>query len=351
MMFIAGLVFGVFFGIGSGLTAVLQHYTTGQVQSSDQSEEEIEAQRVNILLLGVDARPGEEHSRSDVMMLLCIDTDKDKVALISIPRDTRMDTSRYGVDKICGVNCVSGPEAAVKTVEDLLDSDIDYYAEMDFKGFKKIVDTLGGVTIDVPCRMHKPGEDIDLQPGLQHLNGRQALGFVRYRGYTTADIQRTAMQQTFIKALARQVLQPKTIPRIPQLVKEINQCVKTDMPLSELMTLAAWLPKFDSENLVTQTLPGNFCDVRDSEGNLTASYWIADEQAASGLIGRLFSGQTIAVVEDHPATELAESPAADGTAEKIDRESGSQRSELPSPGHNREYEQDTPVSTGAEGYM
>lgn len=352
LMFIAGLVFGVFFGIGSGLTAVLQHNTAGHVQSSDQSEEEIEAQRINILLLGVDARPGEEHSRSDVMMLLCIDTEKDNVALISIPRDTRMDTSRYGVDKICGVNCVAGPSAAVKTVEDLLDSDIDYYVEMDFKGFKKIVDTLGGVTIEVPCRMYKPGEGINLQPGLQHLNGSQALGFVRYRDYTTADIQRTAMQQAFIKALAGEVLQPKTIPRIPQLVKEISQCVKTDMPLSEWMNLVAWLPKFDSENLVTQTLPGNFCDVRDSDGNLIASYWVVDEQAASGLVGKLFSGQTIAVVENHPITEIAEDPAGDGAEEKADGgESSLQRSELPSPGHNGEYEQDTPVTTGAEGYM
>ena len=350
-MFTAGLVFGVFFGIGTGLTAVFQHNTAGQVESKDQSKDAIEGERINILLLGVDARPGEEHSRSDVMMLLGIDTEQNRVVVVSIPRDTKLDNTEYGVDKICGINAVSGPEAAVKTVEEMMDTDIDYYMEMDFKGFKKIVDTLGGVTIDVPCRMYKPLEGIDLQPGVQQLNGSQALGFVRYRGYTTADIQRTAMQQAFIKALAREVLQPKTIPRIPRLVKELSQCVKTNMPLSEVMRLATWVPHFDSGHLAAQTLPGNFYDVRDEAGNLVASYWIADENQASSLLDQMFSGKTISVVENHPVTEVTSNPldnetADDGSEQKVNN----QRASLPSPGHNGGYQGNEPNSTGAEGY-
>jgi len=351
-MFLAGLAFGIFFALGTGLAAILQPHVTADPGKKD-PKTAIEGKRTNILLLGVDRRPGEEHSRSDVMILVSIDPELEKVAVVSIPRDTKIDDSGLGVDKICAVNYAFGPKSAVKMVENLLDTDVDYYVEMDFTGFKKIVDTLGGVTIDVPCRMYKPAEDIDLKPGKQHLNGRQALAFVRYRGYIQADIQRTAAQQQFIKALADQLLQAKTITRLPSLIKQVDENVETDMQISDALRLARWAPGFESDSFITQTLPGNFYDVRDAYGNLTASYWLADKEEAAELLDDLFSGKTVAVVEENSLSITAPADTNEEDADSTGASGGNiDRSGLPSPGHNNEYQTPAPTNaTGADGYM
>jgi len=350
-MFWVGLAFGIFFALGTGLAAVFQHHLPGDANKSD-PKAAIEGVRTNILVMGVDRRPGEEHSRSDVIMLVSIDPDLGKVAIISIPRDTKIDDSGLGIDKICAANYSFGPQLAVKLVEKLLNTDVDYYVEMDFAGFKKIIDTLGGVNIDVPCRMYKPSEDIDLYPGKQHLNGRKALAFVRFRGYIQADIQRTAAQQAFIKALADQTLQPAIIPRLPALIKQIGDIVDTDMEISDALRLATWAPSFDSTSVISQTLPGNFYDLRDANGVLVASYWSADEDEASELLDNLFSGKTVAVVqEDITNTNFIQSNPQIPNQENSSANDEIDRSQLPSPGHNNEYPVPEENNTGAEGYI
>ena len=350
-MFIAGLAFGIFFALGTGITAIFYHQPAGK-EPKDDPDAVIEGNRTNILVLGVDRRPGEEHSRSDVMILVSIDPELGKVAVISIPRDTKIDDYKLGIDKICAANYVFGPQMSVKLVEKMLDTNVDYYVEMDFAGFKKIVDTLGGVTVDVPCRMYKPAEDIDLKAGKQHLNGRQALAFVRFRDYVQADIQRTAAQQQFIKALAEQALQARTIPRLPALIKQLGQYVDTDMEITDALRLASWAPGFDSDSVIAQTLPGNFYDVRDDNGTLVASYWQADKDEAGALLDDLFAGKTVAVVQQHMTQTdvIHQDPAAD-TGEEESPPDELDRSQLPSPGHNGEYPIPEADATGAEGYL
>ena len=214
-MLAAGLAFGLFFGIGCGVTSFFNASEPDEAVPVDQEVvAKQEGNRTNILVMGVDARPGEDRSRSDTMMLVSIDPKINKVAVISIPRDTKVKI-KGSSNRIAAANFIGGPELAVTTVEELLEVKIDNYITADFNGFKEIIDTLGGVTITVPERMYKPSEDIDLNPGTQKLNGRQALGLVRYRDYVTGDIQRTAQQQEFIKALAAEVLKPATITKLP----------------------------------------------------------------------------------------------------------------------------------------
>jgi len=185
-MICAGLIFGICFGIGSGLTSLIVNHMAEADEQPQEVEEEIlerqDGERTNILVLGVDARPGETTSRSDTMILVSVDPKLNKAAVVSIPRDTKV-TIKGATEKICAANALGGPQLAVSTVEDLMGIDIDYWVEMDFNGFKKIVDTLGGVTITVPQRMYKPSEGIDLQPGTKKLNGSEALAFVRFRDY------------------------------------------------------------------------------------------------------------------------------------------------------------------------
>ena len=102
---------------------------------------------VNILFLGIDARPGETNARSDTMMLACINPELQKVAVVSIPRDSRVDVPG-SLDKINNANAVGGPKAACKAVEKLLGTKVDYYVLTNFNGFAKMIHILGGVTID-----------------------------------------------------------------------------------------------------------------------------------------------------------------------------------------------------------
>lgn len=373
LMIAAGLVFGLFFGLGTGLTTMFQKFNSASDQPSQKEEapQEKDGELTNILVLGVDARPGEDHSRSDTMLLVSIDPRIDKAAIVSIPRDTRVNVKGSGINKICTANYVGGPTYAVELVEDLMDIKIDHYVEMDFNGFKRIVDILGGVTIDVPRRMYKPYEGIDLKPGKQRLDGKGALGFVRFRDYVMGDIERVNQQQLFLKALADEVLQAKTIPRFPRLVKEISKYVDTDIKLADALRMASWAPGFNSESIIAQTLPGYFYDELDENGNLAVSYWVADTGQAAGLLDKMFSGTTVAVMQEpryspskrpgdlsdtgqgivweETEREKAEQQEKAEQREKTDQ----QKTDLPSPEHQDPVTTppSLPAGSGPEGYM
>ena len=300
-MLMMGLVFGIFYALGVGLVSA---FIPGTEQALNNDPSAIaDKKRTNILILGVDARPGDINSRSDTLILASIDPTRNKVAVVSIPRDTQINgAAGSGMDKINSANVTGGPQLAVKEVERLMGEKVDYYVEMNFEGFKKIVDTLGGVSINVDQRMYKPTEDINLQPGVQRLDGSDALAFVRYRGYVQGDIERTAHQQEFIKALGKELLQPATIAKLPQLIREANTYVDTNLRLTDMLKMATWAPGFNAESIVAQTLPGYFLDKRDANGVLTASYWVADTKQASTLLDKMLDGQTVAVLVEAPAS-------------------------------------------------
>lgn len=314
------IIFIFFFAMGAGISTYV-NMTGAEIEPKKEVAENNvstvpEGTRTNILVLGVDKRPGEDNSRSDTMLLVSVDPQLDKVAIVSIPRDTRVDVPGSPLDKINSANYAGGPEYAVKIVEDFMDVDIDYYMEMDFNGFKAVIDTLGGVSINVPTRMYKPLEGINLYPGTQKLDGKQALAFVRYRDYEFGDIERTAMQQDFLQALADEILQTKTIPKLPSLIKEAKAYIETDMGLSDMLRLASWAPGFSTSSIITQTLPGYFYDLRSDEGELEQSYWIADQEEARELLDNMFAGKTVAVIQTSPypvyiAPEKTEETAAD----------------------------------------
>ncbi|NLO22422.1 MAG: hypothetical protein GX119_10570 [Syntrophomonadaceae bacterium] len=313
------VVFTLFFAMGSAISAYVKAGNNGETTAEKEQEKVIEEQdgeRTNILILGVDARPGEANSRSDTMLLASIDPSLDQAVIISIPRDTRVQVPGSPQDKICTANFVGGPEYAVEIVEDLMDIDIDYYVEADFKGFKKVIDTIGGVTINVPQRMYKPSEDIDLYPGTKKLNGYEALAFVRYRDYQFGDIERTTHQQEFLVALADELLQPKTIPKLPSLIKDTRSFVNTNMGLKEFIRIASWAPGFSSSSITTQTLPGHFYDVYNDEGVMEQSYWIAD--GIDNLLDQLFAGKSVAVIQYSPSS--ADIPAKAETDGNTDAE-------------------------------
>jgi len=300
---ISAAVFAICFTGGAYLTS--WYFDSLAVARVNPEEEEVnvtddEGKRTNILVLGVDARPGDTHARSDTMILASIDPELKKAVLVSVPRDTKVNINGDS-NKICTANYYGGPELAVAKVEELMGIQIDNYVEVDFNGFASIIDTLGGVTLEVEQRMYKPSEGIDLQPGVQRLDGKGALAYVRYRDYVMGDIDRTAKQQKFLKALAGEVLQAKNIVKLPRLVNQLGDYVDTDLKISDMLRLASWAPRFSQESIITQTLPGYFYDEKDNLGTLLNSYWIADSKQARTLLDDLFAGKTVTALVSMPA--------------------------------------------------
>lgn len=235
---------------------------------------------LNILILGTDER-GKEQARSDTIILACIDLGKPAVDLVSIPRDTRANIPGHGKEKINHAHTYGGPALLTRTVEGLLGIKVDYYIETNFKGFENIIDLLGGITIDVEKRMYYPEEGIDLKPGLQRLNGHDALGYVRFRHDAMGDIGRVERQQKFVKAAYEQFFTVKNLLKAPQIISQLSQYVKTNMPTSEMLRVAAVLKGMNADQLQTYTLPG-YSQTIDG-----LSYWIAREDEMRRMIAAI----------------------------------------------------------------
>lgn len=251
----------------------------------------LQGERVNILIMGNDARSGENISRSDSIVLASIDPRLEKAVLLFIPRDTRWESSRHGTQKINAALALDGPGASVEAVQELLDIQVDYYIIINFEAFTSIIDALGGIEIDVQESMHKASEGIHIERGLQVLDGRNALGYVRYRDYPMGDVERDCHQEIFIQALAEKLLSAEVLDRLPELILELNDLLVTDMLTTEMIRYAAWAPAFSPDSIITQTMPGHFENEYDDSGQLASCYWIVSEEEAGTILEDLYAGR------------------------------------------------------------
>ncbi|MEM5794965.1 MAG: LCP family protein [Bacillota bacterium] len=253
--------------------------------------------RVNILILGVDERP-DDVGRSDTMFLLTINPKTQDVAMLSIPRDTRVSIPGYGYDKINHAYGEGKYKLSLQTAEKLLGVNINYWVTVDFNGLKRIIDALGGVTIDVEKRMYyeDPWDNlvIDLRPGVQKLRGADAIGYVRYRD-EDGDIGRIERQQKFIKAVMQQVTQPSTIANLPTLIKELYGAIHTNMSLSDMISYAKIFNNAREKGLRSYMVPGTPAYIND------VSYWLPDmvalKKMMAGIMGTNFDDRAMAAAQ------------------------------------------------------
>lgn len=194
-----------------------------------------------VLLLGSDARETDATSRSDTMILVRIDANVGKATLVSIPRDTKVEIEGHGTQKINAAYAFGGPAGAVQAVENLSGIEISHYAEIHFDELETAVDQLGGIWVDVPVSNNQTGSSntgVELNAGMQRLNGEQALAFARERyGYNEGDFQRAENQRILVQALADTILSlPAT--ELPGAVQSLASCISTDYDINELITLA-----------------------------------------------------------------------------------------------------------------
>ncbi len=192
-------------------------------------------QAQSILILGSDRRVGlGPGSRSDTLLLVRLDPATKSISMLSIPRDLRVDIPGYGQDRINAAYTYGGAPLALKTFTELTGIKPNHFIDVNFVGFEKIVDQLGGVYLDVDRRYYNDTavtgySSIDLQPGYQKLKGADALGFVRFRHDDLADWGRIQRQQLFVREMKRQALRWSNWRKIPAAIKTIAQNTVSDI--------------------------------------------------------------------------------------------------------------------------
>ena len=271
----AGAVFAVSFLFVCAIYYFGSYFMSGSLRSMNGFADLPENDLGYVLLMGVDRR-ADDVGRSDTLMLAAVDEEDERATLLSIPRDTRIEVGSYGYDKINHAYAFGGHEMTLAAVEKLVGVPVTHYILIDTSAFERIVDAVGGVDIDVEKRMHyeDPWDDdgglvIDLQPSMQHMNGAQAIQYVRYRD-GEGDIGRIARQQHFMRALLTQILSPQVLPRIAAVIDEVKNAIETDLTTRQLLTLANRLKDIERGGVSMQMVAGVPAYLGD------ISYWIPD---------------------------------------------------------------------------
>ncbi len=227
-------------------------------------------ERVNVLVMGIDRRPSEKcPCRTDTMIIASLDPKSLTAAAVTVPRDLYVPIPGLGDQRINTANFYGelnkypggGPGLAKQTIEYNLARRIHYYVLIDFTGFRKAIDNIGGIDINVPRTIDDPkypDENFGYRPlhipaGMTHMNGDLALAYARTR-HQDGDFGRSKRQLQVMMAVRDKVLRPDILPRIPQLVQTLWGTVQTDMTLPDVLTLAQIAIKVKTENIKTASI-------------------------------------------------------------------------------------------------
>ena len=268
--------------------------TSGVFKSSRADKKAFEApfspRRQNILILGVDSNGRNtdmwQGTRSDTILVVNIDPKTHSIKAISIPRDSKVYLpDGKGVQKINSAHALGGINLVKKTLKETFGIRIDKYILIHDEAVEKVVDALGGIPIYVEKRMlyhdYAGNLHIDLQKGDAILNGREAVGYLRYRKDGLGDIGRTQRQQWFIKSLFEKFHSPQIITKLPEVINVANTYIKTDMSIYELTQYANLARSIDKNKVEIATLPGS----PNQRGYI--SYWILDPIKTQEVINRM----------------------------------------------------------------
>jgi LCP family protein required for cell wall assembly len=216
---------------------------------------------MNILCLGLDsADPNTPYRRSDTVIVISVDLAGKSAGMLSIPRDLYVPITGLNPPQRNRINTAyvwgeyyrypgGGPALAMRTVRETLGIPIDHYAAIDFRGFVKAIDALGGVDITLDKALSDPHLTKWAFPaGRQHMDGETALRFARVR-YMDSDFQRERRQQKLLLALRDQALRPDTLPRLPALLTSLWGAVKTDLSPAQVLSLVRLGSEIDASRI------------------------------------------------------------------------------------------------------
>jgi LCP family protein required for cell wall assembly len=228
-----------------------------------------QSDRLNVLILGVDRRPGETGPvRTDTMILATFEPNQPQAALLSLPRDLWVEIPGQGSNRINTANYFgdlaqpgNGPGLAMQTVTSNLGPPIHGYVRLDFAGFVALVDALGGIEVEAPKTLiddRYPTPDygittIIIPAGRQHLDGELALIYARTR-HADSDFERTKRQQQILRALVTKAIQPTTWPRLPAAWAVVRTFFETDLDKVDLATTFLTIIRVGPDGLQTYTI-------------------------------------------------------------------------------------------------
>ncbi len=252
------LIIGI---IGAVSLNVIKNKQPRYIESQDTNPVSTEYTTVSLpnrvetyLLLGSDYRP-DEGSRTDVIILAAVNFKEGKVNLMSFPRDLWVAIPGYGENRINAAYLYGGYDLLADTFHTNFGIRPDHYALVDFEGFVKIVDTLGGVDINAEIAMEdhcefNPERWCRVEPGITHMDGTHALWYARAR-YNTSDFDRTRRAQEVIKALVKKSVSFEGLIKSGKLFNTLGSYVETDLSSSDILPLIAKMSSFTSDGAIT----------------------------------------------------------------------------------------------------
>ncbi len=275
-----------------------------------------DANRINILLLGVNS------GLADTIMLCSYDKDTDNIDLISIPRDTYYVRSGHGhpSEKKINASYQDGALGVAMAVSDLLEGiPINCYMKVDYEGVARIVDSMGGVPMNVPFHMHytdiydTPPLYIDIEEGYQVLDGQKAMQFIRFRkgdkgypGYREGDIGRVKTQQEFMKSAFRQAMGLNIV----KVTKSVLNNVESDVKVDTVLSIAKNATGLSPDKVTTYTIPG---EARIGEGDL--SFWYSSKSQIRDMLTQIYSNQLDEENMDFSDVDSKSTSETEGTTE------------------------------------
>lgn len=216
---------------------------------------------VSILFVGIDdseqRNQGDDNSRSDALMLATLNNKSKTIKLVSIPRDSLVYIPEVGYeDKITHAHSYGGTRVAIETVEELFEIPVDYYVKMNFDAFIDVVDALGGIEAEVPYSLIEKDQfdrnTVKLEPGIQNLDGREALALARTR-MKDNDLERGKRQQMILKSIMKEVGSASSFTKYGDVIDAVGDNMKTDMTFEEMKSFFEYIkdgtPRIDTLQL------------------------------------------------------------------------------------------------------
>jgi LCP family protein required for cell wall assembly len=244
---------------------------------------------MTILLLGVDARPGEPIDiavRADAIAVLRLDPNDRSCRLLAIPRDTRTELPGYGQSKVNHALAVGGIPYQVQVIEQLLGLDVDHYALADVRGFADVVDMIGGVTIDIsePFTI----AEFVFEPGERRLTGDEALAYVRFRGGPDGDFGRISRQQHVLRAIAERTSGLDLLRTARELLPAVEDHLRTDLsPLEISRLIVHYQAGCGANGLEMDTLRGSTASFADPLVGQELSFVVVEEAEIRAKVAAL----------------------------------------------------------------
>ena len=303
---------------------------TPEIQEALEKPVDYDGGTFYMLLMGTDKSKEREEGeyagdtfRSDSMILTRVDPENKKVTMVSLHRDTETEIEGYGIQKLNASYAIGGPAAAIRAVSQMAGVPISHYAEINFDGFKDVVDALGGIEVNVPMEIDDKRAGGHVDAGKQTLNGDQALILCRarhaYDEYGDGDRYRAANQRLVLGAIAKKILQ-SDVGTMANTIQALSQYVTTDFKIADILALANSLQGLDPAKDIYSAM-----EPTESEYRNDTWYEKLDVEAWNTMMNRVKEGLPPTeedVVDELNGTVLAS--AGDGAGGTSDQETGVQ---------------------------